>query len=244
MNSRTVAALIVAVVAIIIAPFVAACGAPRPPAPVPIGIYASPSDGGAVSDLHYTHNTAYLKRSRWDAQSCQGNADSFYAKATAKADGRPVKWMASWSASRYTPLYYLYKASPAERQALTYILMIDPGDYADMAICGNSGSGHPFDAGTVLARWLRDNPAARLIVIAGDYTRGDHSSGIQNILFHDVRNQGADRSHVGVCEYRLPHDPDSWRDSEYYIEQPPLTSCPTLGSSHDNPPLPGGMWHP
>lgn len=232
---------------------VPACGA----TPAPIGIYASPYErGDSTHALHYTQNTAYLGISDWNRSTsqtdCASNPNTFYDIAKSAANGRPITWMASWSKSRYTPLYYLSKATPAERQALTYITMIDPGDYNAMAACGNSGTGHPFDAGNELARWLKDNPQARLVVIDGNYTHGadptnagdhtdDGSKGIQNVLFNDVRNQGAPRANVGVCKYYLKHDPDSWRDSEYYIEHQITTTCPRL-NTYNNPITP--LWHP
>jgi hypothetical protein len=61
------------------------------------------------------------------------------------------------------------------------------------------------------------------------------------VLFNDVRNQGAPRANVGVCKYYLKHDPESWRDSEYYIEHQITTTCPRL-NTYNNPITP--LWHP
>lgn len=233
-------------------PSVPACGsAPPPPPPSTIGIYADPYEkmSGATYEFRYTSAaTIHAYFSNWSSgASCDSTGS--YTRLNSLANGHPVGWMASWSKSRYAPLYYLHNATSAQRMALKYILMIDPGNYADMASCGNGSgngtAGTPFDAGAVLARWLNENPDARLIVIDGNYTRTDHSSGIQNVLFNDVRNSASgSRQRVGVCEYSLAHDPDSFRGSEYYIERP-ITStmtCPTL--ENNNGPLPGSMWHP
>lgn len=230
---------------------VPACGAPPPPPPPPpIGIYADPKSGAQAPHAFRWTSTATRRMylSEWSTGAC--DSAGAYTRIRARANGSPIGWMASWSASRWAPLYYLHKATAAERRALKYILFIDPGHYAHLAECGNGTgdgtAGTPFDAGRVLTAWLNENPDARVIVIAGDYTRQDGSSGIQNVLFNDVRNRGVAgvRQRVGVCEYRLGHDPASFRSSEWYIERPitSTTTCPRLEG--DNYPLPGSMWHP
>ncbi|MER6752912.1 hypothetical protein ABT235_01845 [Micromonospora echinofusca] len=225
------------------------CGAPPPPPPppAPVGLYAHPKDdpGDTTYRFRYTSvATRYAYLSNWSAGEC--DSAGAYSRIRSFTANKPIGWMASWSRSRYAPLYFLHKASLEERRQLDYILLIDPGNYSDMATCGNGSgdgtAGTQFDAGRVLARWLNDNPDARLVVIDGDYTRGDGSSGIQNVLFNDVRNHaGSARGRVGVCEYSLAHEPDSFRSSEWYIERPITDSCPRL--ENNNYPL-HGMWHP
>lgn len=228
------------------APGVSSCSSPPPS---PVGAYLSPfnhNDGGGQYEFRFSTNTKAIYRSTWDrGRSC--DSQYIYDRIKAAAGGRPVDHLASWSLSKITPMYFMYRASTAELARLNYVLMIDPGRYSDFPSCAN-GSGSSFDAGMALVRWLKANPNARMIVIAGSATDATSRGGIQNILFNDVRNNSSGtniRSRIGVCEYPgLNHDPQSFRYSEWYIERPISTTgaCPTL--ENNTRPSTARAWNP
>lgn len=172
--------------------------------------------------------------------------------------------LAGWSLGRLGPIYALARASATQEQQITYILMIDPGGYNQMATgCDSSKLQITLfkyeTAGQILAGWLRDNPSAHLVILAGDVTadplntvNGYAHAGIQNFYFNDIRAAGSSAvSRTLVCNYSVPgtnvHDNNSLENSHHvmyehtnqFIQGPPLTSCPSVSGL-----IQGDSWHP
>jgi hypothetical protein len=244
------------------APGVSQCGSapPPPPAPTVHAVYYSPSAGEA--DPAGGASVSRVATSQWSNPSIQCDT----SRAISYVPGMATT-LSGWSLGRLGSIYALAQASAAQRQQIKYILMIDPGGYNQMATgCDNRmlqvGPTSAFTyetAGQILANWLRDNPSARLVVMAGDVTadslhpvNGYGHAGIQNFYFNAIRAAGSGpRSRTLVCNYSVPgtnvRDNNSLENSHHvmyrqtnpFIQQGALTSCPGISGLNQ-----GASWRP
>ncbi len=110
-------------------------------------------------------------------------------------------------------------------------------DYAN-GVCDTQYSNKSF----VVADWLAQNPANRLVVLAGAVTadyddpiNGYAHAGIQNYLFSEIRSypviDGRNiRSQVVVCNYDGMSHADVWINFSSWMNKPPITlsTCPMV----------------
>jgi hypothetical protein len=239
------------------APGVPQCGSTPAPPPTVKSVYYSPS-AGEVDPA----GGGVVKRigvSSWSNPSvkCDTGRAIGYLPGTAHT-------LAGWSLGRLGPIYALARANSGQRQQITTVYLIDPGSYGELASSCDAaklqtGQFSFQTGGQILASWLRNNPSARLVVMAGDVTadplhpvNGHGHAGIQNVYFNDVRAAGTSaRSRTLVCNYSMPgvnaHDNASMNRSHrlmydktnQFIQSPNTTSCPALSGLNQ-----GASWHP
>ena len=236
------------------APGVPQCGSTPAPPPSVRAVYYSPSAGENQPAGGAAVKT--VGTSQWAPGNCNTTRAIGYVPSSAHT-------LAGWSLGRLGPVYALARASSGQKQQISYILMIDPGGYNQLRTgCDNTPLGTNSGnrtAGQILAGWLRDNPSARLVIMAGDVTadprhpvNGHAHAGIQNFYFNDVRAAGASaRSRTLVCNYSVPGtnvgDNGSLQHSHHvmyqqinrYINASPITSCPSVSGLNQ-----GASWHP
>lgn len=160
------------------------------------------------------------------------------------ANGKLINTLAGWSYGRNGPVMFL-EARPAWWSQIHYILLFDPGSLSDYRT-GVCDTKYP-NKSSVLADWLAQNSANRLVVLAGavtaDYSHpisGFAHAGIQNYLFPAVRSYPIIggrhiRQQVVVCNYDGMSHPDVWINFKNEMNKPPITlsTCPTAsGYSH------------
>lgn len=157
--------------------------------------------------------------------------------------------LAGWSIGRLGPIYALGRASWTQRQQVTYVYMIDPGNTDNLSGCDSQlvQVGDPLKfkrPGQILAEWLRDNTNARLTIMAGSLTAQNAHAGIQNAYFNDIRAIGNGvRSRVYVCNYDNTEHYKMFNEFNAYINRAPITSsCPT--SAGGVRPTRATPWHP
>ncbi|MGI5127465.1 hypothetical protein ACQEVB_11705 [Pseudonocardia sp. CA-107938] len=123
--------------------------------------------------------------------------------------------LTGYSLGRLATIYYLARASDAQRNTISQVTMIDPGNYASMRNSCDSeplfvGDDQPLGIGKrgadYLVDWLEANRGARLTILAGPWTATNSHQGIQEIYFNRLRD--AERatgiemsSRVLVCNY-------------------------------------------
>lgn len=212
--------------------------------PTPVGVYLNPYEASDQSHRPSMSPKAInIGRSTWfTGRSC--DVDGVTNAIRKAANGRPVDHMAAWSLSKITPMEFMYKASTSELRALDYVIIFDPGANNEFPSCMN-GSGTSFDAGNALVRWLKTNPDARLVIIAGRITDASWGGRIQNDLFNDVRNQSGGtniRRQVAVCEYTNLGHQEAFAGGQAYIDKRISTrgSCPNISGRSPRTP----MWNP
>lgn len=242
-----------------VAPGVVQCGLPQPPpttptTPTPVTQTAyfspfgpndwTPGKGGTVQNVPIGD---------WAPGSCDTSKALSRVPATAFN-------LAGWSKGRLGPVYALARADVAREQRLNTILMIDPGSLKELSGgCDNAAVAVGYSStkqrpGAILARWLKDNTTAHLVIYAADATADKASAvgnnahrGIQEIYFNDLRRAGADLSRVLVCNYWQQSGTWSgntnheavYRASQNFLPNPSPSSCPTLSGFNL-----GAQWHP
>lgn len=95
-------------------------------------------------------------------KSC--NPSNAYVSTPSTLNGRTVSTLAGWSLGRDGVLYELEFLTAIRSPILSqikYVLMIDPGGYADL------GGSCDSVAGSALAKWLRAVPDAHLVILSG-----------------------------------------------------------------------------
>lgn len=166
----------------------------------------------------------------WAAGNC---STAWAANFNSTIGGRTVTTAAGWSLGRLGPLYLL-KQSASYAANIHYILMFDPGSYAELS---GSSCDTKIGVSDVLASWLSSNPNNRLVIMAGvataDYgnkKNGYAHAGIQNVYFPKIRGR-AIANQVLVCNVENNGVP--WSHSDTYtkyawmISQPPPSVCPS-----------------
>jgi hypothetical protein len=244
-----------------VAPGVPQCGSTPTPNPTPSvrAVYYSPFGPGQKIP---PGGPAVLTRAKGEWTNPRVDCDTSRAIQGVPSSARTLS---GWSIGRLGPIYYMARASAAQKQQINYVLLIDPGSYGELrGSCDNrslqvNGTRQYRQAGQILASWLRANRSARLMVLAGDLTadrthpvNGYAHAGIQNFYFNAIRAAGqAVRSRVLVCDYHVPgtdpHSNDSlnnshsvmYNGSNRYVQQAPLTTCPSVSGA-----IKGASWRP
>jgi hypothetical protein len=222
---------------------------PAPAAPRSMPVYFSPFNEGDNPAWSRASDpgVATIYQGRWYENpprqgSCGRSAAAGWARETAKAASPGgVTALAGWSLGRLGPVFYLKKASNAERMKLTYIILIDPGTHSTLTCDRDQG------AGGLLAAWLRDNPRANLVVISSSAeSQRDSSRGIQESYFNAIRNlrSSSVNGRVLTCNYSLDHY-HAFFAAQYWIAHriDPAKRCPTLRDSEGTY-RPAASWHP
>ena len=236
-----------------VAPGVPACGSNPAPAPAALRTaYFSPYGGQGWPP----GNPGVVKNvplENW----APGNCDT--SKALDDVPGSATT-IAGWSKGRLGPVYALARADPSRLQRLRTALMVDPGSYDELSSsCDNRTVAVGYSAakqrpGAIVARWLRANSSARLVILAADATadyghpvNGRAHAGIQNVYFNDLRRAGTDLNRVLVCNYT--QNAGTWRGrtnhqavylaSQALLSNPPTTTCPALAGFTMK-----AVWHP
>ena len=202
------------------------------------------SDGGGVGTIY---------SSSYATNAFCGDPSPGNDKEHEVAGGRPISTLAGWSLGRRGPIYYLKDASDAEKLALNYVLLIDPGYWGQM------GCDRIQHAGDALANWLIANPSAHLVVISGSaISQQGNSQGIQETYFNAIRNQSTTvrnlRPRVLTCNYGGPiwyplfgpspldsnpftHE-EAFRTAQYWIKHEiGVDGCPWMRDA-------GRTWYP
>jgi hypothetical protein len=185
---------------------------------IPTGV-----SGITVADLN-------LGYSDWAIGNCQpGGAIAF--------KGSNVNTLAAWSKGRLGVIYFL-AAADAQRIAQVHrVILFDPGSTADFTatsiwdrITGVVACDQQYDINSLLANWLRSNPANHLIVLTGKDSEQKNSqgqskfNGLWKYYFAGIWNQPfANRAQV--CDYDLMAHPDVLRNFAYIVKQQTV-SCP------------------
>jgi hypothetical protein len=229
------------------------------PSPTPISLFYSPFGHGQIAsgsecgtwcsqnlDLNDPAVTSsFLNNWAPNYPNACGQIDNAYAAAT--PIGRYPTTLSGWSYARLGPAYVLLKAArinTAALQTITYVILIDPGNYDDLS-CDRQ-----VNAGGAYANWLQLNPNARLVVISGTRSQQNSSKGIQESYFNPIRdiaaqNHSAIRNQVLVCNYSIDHY-GAYFTGRYWISRQigaTTSSCPWL-SGQNVTYKPTAGWHP
>jgi hypothetical protein len=238
------------------------CGSTPAPPPLPSGgsLYYSPypSKDGSCIEVSRIHTpwpcgngwvsapspaTVTMYAGQWYKGS---DCTAGYAvpNLNGSASGKLINTLAGWSYGRNGPIMFL-EAGPTWQSQIHYILLFDPGSLSDYrtGVCDAKYPNKSF----VLANWLAQSPANRLVVLAGavtaDYSdpvNGHAHAGIQNYLFPAIRtypviNGRSIRKQVVVCNYDGMSHANVWINFKNEMNKTPITlsTCPTApGYSH------------
>jgi hypothetical protein len=103
---------------------------------------------------------------------------------------RTIRTLAGYSSGRLGPIYYLNKAGRKQREAVRYVLLLDPGSFGEF----QGGCDAKLDVDGILASWLKLNSSNRLVVIAADSSLGVKEpglyNGIRSYYFRKIVSQG------------------------------------------------------
>ncbi|HEX8752786.1 MAG TPA: hypothetical protein VF731_05145 [Solirubrobacterales bacterium] len=226
-------------------------GPPSPAAP-PVAIYFSPYNKGDSNGLFELNDgatkTFYLKE--WESHCEEPNSEPRrpYQVASHWAGNQPIRTIAAWSKGRVGVISYLWNANQTQLRQLNYVLLIDPGYWAQMT-CDRTRAG-----GAAIARWLQANTKAHLVIISStEITQQENSRGIQESYFNAIRAASGNLSpRVLVCNYSLPnngheagHNTAFWT-SKYWIQHEigsTRNACPQLSLNGSKWNATAG-WHP
>ena len=213
--------------------------------PQPAAVYFNPY---ARNDPHGAHevadgSTLDLARGSWDSACLtrRSNPRRPYEVAVSATAGRPISTVSGWSAGKVGMLSFFANATVAQLKQASYGLLIDPGTFGDMECDRSRGGGDPY------VRWLHVNPTAHLVIISGSLSQREHSRGIQESYFNDVREgpYSGVSSRVLVCNYPIEHQSAFW-SSKYWIQHrigSTRNACPWL-SLHGTTYKSTAGWHP
>ena len=243
------------------APVPAPTPAPPPPpaaaggsAPAPAAVYFSPYNNGEKGGRYDLADgaTTPLSVKDWETYCSKPKAQQQpgrpYQVALGAVGGRPITTLAGWSDGRVGVTSFLAAASKQQLAQIGYVLLIDPGVYAEMD-CDRSRN-----AGGALVNWLRTNPGAHLVVIStSEVSQQGNSKGIQESYFNAIRNAGGDlNSRVLTCNYKMEKDGNdsghekAFFSSKYWIQHQigmARSACPWL-SLRGTTYKPTAGWHP
>jgi hypothetical protein len=181
--------------------------------------------GGATFDSRLprctgTHGgSAYFKPRDWapldpdakadyvtdNARWSYGNCSVIYGGNYPEVIGdRRVTTLAGWSLARLAPSYALQYNFARVAASIDSIILYDPGSVDDYA-GGCDGNWE----GRLYSEWLKANPNARLLVLAGEVTRDEEHPdssgrlyrGIRENLFNDYISGTPQARQVRVCNY-------------------------------------------
>jgi hypothetical protein len=216
---------------------------PAPPILRPIGVYYSPYGRGDYELHDQTADTVYAGQ-----YGCKDPSRGYKA-AKDGAAGHPIETLAGWSSGRQGVVSFLGAATEPELHQLTYILLIDPGNYDDLKCERDIGAGRRF------ARWLVANPWARLVVISTErHTQQDNSKGIKETYFASIRKRSTAqmnlRARVLTCDYPMRDRGAHVRalqTAQFWILHRiggSKGSCPPLREGNGKTWRPSRGWHP
>lgn len=212
------------------------CGAPPPPPP--------PTYDGSV--FYAPHNSSegypspasyHFWYSQWTAPDCGVSNVSNFPNWIAPSN-KYVTTLSGWSIGRLGPVYFLQaNQSNGRWQEIDYILLFDPGNY-DLLV--NNECDKRYDTGMLYTNWLKSNPNAKLVILAGEATEPDGHRGIQEAYFNDLRNNGGPRDRVLVCNYNGMNHTAVFTNFKDAINRPPALPL----DEADCPGTENWAWHP
>jgi hypothetical protein len=231
-------------------------GGQTPTAVSPAAGYFAPYKMSDDDGLHVKDPaTLNVEAENWSSTCTQLPTTAYSAANALLARNQSYKTLAGWSWGRAGVIAYLKSASMSQLDALSYVLLIDPGVYDELNDCDKT-----LKAGAALARWLAENPRAHLAIISTSaITQRDDSKGIQEIYFNAIRDRSTPkaniRARVLTCNYSLPGKTArvfgrsahqrAMLTGQYWIQHEIGTStksCPWL-SEGDNVYKPTAGWH-
>ena len=238
---------------------VPACGTTPTPSPPPMpsggSLYYSPYNGPYIT-YHYglfnrdtkqvyapSPATLTMDDNQWH-KGLDCTAGYAVPNLNGSANGKLINTLAGWSYGRNGPIMFL-ETRPAWWAQIHYVLLFDPGSLSDYSagVCDTKYPNKSF----VVADWLAQDPANRLVVLAGavtaDYSHpvnGYAHAGIQNYLFPAIRSYpvigGRNiRKQVVVCNYDGMKHEDVWINFKGEMNKAPITlsTCPSApGYNH------------
>lgn len=197
--------------------------APLPaPAPTPGGsvFYAGLPSPSVPDGYDYATSATVRRRlSQWAAGNCDTSwADDGFAEVVAD---RRITTLAGFSLGRLGPVYFLHAASANRVAPINRIVMFDPGNADDLY----GGCDRSVNASRTLATWLRNNPDAKLIILAGKRTAQNRHQGIQDVYFAPAIRGQSIASRVIVCNLDTWEHADVIKGYHHFIGSPP-DRCP------------------
>lgn len=173
----------------------------------------------AKASFKYTEDRNPLYDGDWakDNKTC---ATDWAGRFTSAKNGKFVDTLAGYSYGRLGPIFFLKYASKAQRKQIDYVLMYDPGNLDDLSLCDKK-----VDSSGALAKWLNDNPAARLVIMAGALTGQRSHKGIQEVYFPKIRHRVI-AAQVLVCNADGVAHGEVLRRWAYMMSQGPPSKCP------------------
>ncbi len=167
-----------------------------------------------------------------------------------EVDGKKVTTLAGWSLGRLGPIYFLEQSDSREKN-INYIVLFDPGnndDYTNTEYCDvRQKKGQPSQSHTI-AEWLGRSSNNHLVIFAGEVTRDQKHptkvnnrdyfhSGIQDVLFPEVRKNDDIRDQVTVCNYDSMKHENVYLNFRSYVNKSKITSpagCPKDPTGKDS----------
>ncbi|MDG9674093.1 hypothetical protein [Micromonospora sp. DH14] len=211
------------------------CGAPPPPT-YNGSVYFEANGSGDESSPASVHRSF----SHWTASDCSSvNANNF--PSWLSASNTHITTAAGWSLGRLGPVYTLEttQGNPGggRWQELDYILLLDPGNDDDLLV--NSCDTRD-DRGQLFTKWLKANPNAKLVILAGQRTGEDSHRGIQTLYFDYLRANGGPRDRILVCNYDGMGHQAVYSNFKDAMNTPPALPL----DQHDCPGTESWAWHP
>jgi hypothetical protein len=150
-----------------------------------------------------------------------------------------VEILAGWSKGRLGPIYFL-EGARSRWSEIHWILLFDPGQSGEMK--GNCDEQVKPSINSLLANWLKSNPANHLIVLTGWVSEEKSGSksvfgGLWHYYFAGIWNQPFANQAL-VCDYNNLSHEEVIRRFAWDIQNP-LTGCPNASGA----PSPTA-WHP
>jgi len=139
-------------------------------------------------------------------------------------DGEPIAALAGYSLGRLGPIYFL-KQAPSRASEISYILMFDPGNSGDLSGCDSEPK---IGAWNLLAGWLAQRSANKLVIMSGPLTSSEGHGAIRAYYLRNV-SAAALQSQVLVCDTSVSHD-DFMKVYGWMIGGEVPSSCP-IGST-------------
>ena len=191
-------------------------------------------DESSPASMHRAFN-------QWTSTTACSSANANGFPSWLAPNNKYITTAAGWSLGRLGPVYTLEATQNnpggGRWQEIDYILLLDPGNYAELV--GNACDTQN-NRGQLFTKWLKANPNAKLVVLAGARTGESSHRGIQALYFDYLRASGGPRDRVLVCNYDGMAHP-----AVYNNFKGAMTSPPALPLDHnDCPGTESWAWHP
>lgn len=199
-------------------------------------VYFEAEDAGDESSPASIHRSF----GSWAAGNCSSSAANNFPSWLAP-NNKYITTAGGWSLGRLGPVYMLEatQGNPTggRWQEIDYILLFDPGNYDDLM---NNQCDRMYNRQQLFTKWLKANPNAKLVILAGSRTAESGHRGIQELYFNYLRADGGPRDRVLVCNYdTMGHE------AVYATFKNSLTTPATLPlDHHDCPGTENWAWHP